>query len=143
MPDTKSDDAGVWLARIFLSPLYFTTEILIRKPAAALMNVFDTCDCTTRVASVFAWPHYKLGFLPVGYVDVGLYPGLGVYAFWNDALVARNDIRLHYETWPTEWFGGTITDRFRFDRDHAMQLRVSAMRRPDQVFYGLGPSSLQ
>ena len=144
MPDTKSDNAGVWLARVLLSPLYFVSELVIRRPAEALLNALDSCDCMTHAYETFSFgAHHKLGFVPVGFVDAGFYPGIGVYGHWNDAPVSRNDMRLHYELWPAQWFGGSLTDRYRLDDRRWVQLRVTATRRPDQVFYGVGPTSLQ
>jgi hypothetical protein len=42
-----------------------------------------------------------------------------------------------------EWFGGSLTDRFRIDKQRWVQLRFAAVRRPDLVFYGTGPDAPQ
>ena len=143
-PDAKADNVGTWLARILLSPLWFTTEYGMREPAAALTKGIEKGDIASRMYDTFAFgPHHSFGFLPIGFVEFGFNPSVGVYGFWNDALVKGNDIRLHYELWPVEWFGGSLTDRYRIDRDRWVQLRFAALKRPDQVFYGIGPDTPQ
>jgi hypothetical protein len=143
-PDAKGDNAGKWLARLLLSPLWFTTEYGMRQPAGALTTAVEKGDFATRVYDTFTFgPHHSMGIIPVGFIEFGFNPSVGVYGFWNDAFIKGNDIRLHYELWPSEWFGGSLTDRFRIDRDRWMQLRMTATRRPDEVFYGTGPDTPQ
>jgi hypothetical protein len=139
-----ADGAGVWLARILLSPLYFTSEYLLRRPLGALTIAAERGDVPRKVYDFFAFgPDHKIGFVPVGLVDFGFNPSVGIYAFWNDAFVRGNDLHLHYEVWPTDWYSGTIADRLRMGERRELGVRLSALRRPDNVFYGLGPSSLQ
>ena len=97
-----------------------------------------------RLQRAFAFgPNHSFGFIPVGFIEFGFNPSVGVYGFWNDAFVKGNDIRLHYELWPSEWFGGSLTDRFRIDSERAVQLRIATTKRPDHVFYGIGPDTPQ
>jgi hypothetical protein len=104
----------------------------------------EKVDLPTRVYNAFTFgPHHNIGIIPVGFVEFGFNPSIGVYAFWNDAVVKHNDVRLHYEMWPSEWFGGALTDRYRIDRDRWVQVRIAATRRPDEVFYGIGPDTPQ
>lgn len=143
-PDAKPDNVGTWLARILLSPLWFTTEYGMREPAGAMTKGVEKGDLATRVYNTFTFgPHHNFGIIPIGFVEFGFNPSVGIYGFWNDAVVKGNDIRLHYEMWPSEWFGGALTDRYRIDRDRWMQIRFAATRRPDEVFYGIGPDTPQ
>jgi hypothetical protein len=57
--------------------------------------------------------------------------------------VKKNHVRLHVELWPDDWYAETLTDRFEIDKSNTLQLRGAAFKRPDQVFYGLGPESAQ
>ena len=45
--------------------------------------------------------------------------------------------------WPNDWLYGGLTDRYAIDPKHTLQVRVAGLHRPDFVFYGLGPRSLQ
>ncbi len=143
-PDAKPDNVGTWLARVLLSPLWFLTEYGLREPSGALAKSVEKHDVATRVYNAFAFgPNHSFGFIPVGFIEFGFNPSVGVYGFWNDAFVKGNDIRLHYELWPSEWFGGSLTDRFRIDSERAVQLRIATTKRPDHVFYGIGPDTPQ
>jgi hypothetical protein len=143
-PDpSNTAGAGTWTARVLLSPLYLTSEYLLRQPIGALMRFADNHDLEHKLYSFFVFgPTQNIGFFPVGYIDYG-YPSVGVFAFWDDALAKRNSIRLLYQAWPTDVVSGTITDRYRIDDKHSIQLRLEGYHRPDMVFFGLGPNSLQ
>jgi len=144
-PDpSNTDGAGVWTARIVLSPLYLTSEFLLRRPIGAFVTAIETSAALRTLYDFFAFgPDRKIGFLPVGVLEFGFNPSVGFYGFWNDALVKHNDLRLHYEVWPQDWLYGSITDRFHIDADRTFQLRVEGLHRPDMTFFGLGPTSLQ
>ena len=88
-------------------------------------------------------PDHKAGFTPVGLVEFNFNPSVGVYAFWNDAGFRGDDLHAHVEAWPDDWLYGSLAQRVQVDDRNALQLRVSGLTRPDKVFYGLGPSSLQ
>lgn len=144
MPNVSSDNFGVWLARILLSPLYFTSEFILRRPIGAAVTGAERGNLPEKLYNFFSYgPKNSFGFIPVAFVEFGFNPSVGVYAFWNDFLAPRNTLRLHYEFWPFDWFGGSLTDRYAFDKRSSVQLRASALRRPDNVFYGVGPNSLQ
>lgn len=130
--------------RVLLSPFYVVSE-LIRQPIGALVTAAERADLPRKAYELFMFaPDHKGGIMPVGFVAFGLKPSIGVYGFWNDAVVAGNDFRVHVETWPDEWVGASMTDRWRFDRDgDALQVRTAVLRRPDNPFYGLGPRSRQ
>lgn len=135
----------LWVPRILLSPLYLTSEFLLRRPIGALTIAAERADLPRKLYDFFAFgPDHKAGIVPVGLVEFGFNPGIGFWGFWNDAFRMKgNELRVHYEVWPPDWYGGSITDRAKIDDSHTLELRVSGMRRPDQVFYGIGPSSLQ
>jgi len=141
------DGAGVWLGRILLSPLYFTTEYLLRLPLGAVTIAAERADLLNKIYDFFAFgPDHKAGVVPVAFWEFGFVPSVGAWGFWDDAFfVRRNQLRVHYEFWPDDaWLAGSITDRYSFDREdrRVLQLRVAGLKRPDQPFYGIGPSSL-
>ncbi len=144
-PDpSNTDGAGTWLARILLSPLYFTSEFLLRRPLGALIKGIEGSHLPKELYDFFAFgPNHKIGFAPVGLVEFGFNPSIGIFGFWDDALVKRNSFRLHYEAWPDDWLYGGLTDRYAIDSKRTVQVRVAGLHRPDFVFYGLGPRSLQ
>jgi hypothetical protein len=137
-------DPGLWIPRILLSPLWFTSEFLLRRPLGALTIATERAKLPEALYNFFAFgPDHKIGFAPVALVEFGFNPSVGIWGFWDDALVKKNHVRLHVELWPDDWFAETLTDRFEIDSRSTLQIRGAAFKRPDQVFYGLGPESAQ
>lgn len=137
-------EVPLWGARVLLFPLYFTSEYLLRRPLGFLTIQAERIDLPRKAYNFFAFgPDHKLGFVPVGFVEFGFRPSVGVYAFWDDAFFLKgNKLHLHYEVWPDEWFAGVVQERITLG-DNALQLRASGVRRPDLAFYGVGPSTSQ
>ncbi len=134
----------LWIPRVLLSPVYFVSEYVVREPLAVAVPAAEHADVPREIYDFFTFgPKHEAGFLPVGFAEFNFNPSVGVYAFWNDAGFAGDDLHLHLEAWPADWVGGSLVERITFDPAHALQLRVSGSRRPDHVFYGLGPTSLQ
>jgi hypothetical protein len=137
-------DPGLWVPRVLLSPLYFTSEYILRRPLGAVTIAAERGKVPEKLYDFFAFgPDHKIGFAPVGLVEFGFKPSVGIWGFWDDALVKDNHVRLHVEVWPDDWYAETLTDRFDVDARSSIQIRGAAFKRPDQVFYGLGPDSAQ
>jgi len=137
-------EPGLWVPRILLSPLYFTSEYILRRPLAELTRAAERARLPEAFYDFFAFgPDHKIGFAPVALIEFGFNPSVGIYGFWDDALVKKNHVRLHVEVWPDDWYAETLTDRWEIDSNNTLQVRGAAFKRPDQVFYGLGPDSAQ
>jgi len=141
---TTAGDVALWIPRILLSPVYLVTEWLIRRPLGALISAAERADLPETIYNFFAFgPDHKAGIVPIAFVDFGFNPSIGVYAFWDDAFFKGNDARLHVSFWPSAWFGASALERIRFHGKDSFQVKVVVVRRPDQVFYGTGPGSLE
>lgn len=142
---TEPGEVMLWVPRVLLSPLYLVSEFVLRRPLGFLTIAAERADLPRKVYDFFAFgPDHQAGVVPVALIEFGFNPSVGVWGFWNDAFhVKGNALRVHYEVWPPDWFGGSITDRMKLDDTHALELRASAMRRPDQTFYGIGPDTAQ
>jgi hypothetical protein len=141
---TTPGTVALWVPRVVLSPLYFVSEYVIRRPLAIAIPAAERADLPNKIYDFFTFgPEHKAGFAPVGFVEFGFNPSAGLYAFWDDALFRGNALRLHAEAWPSDWLAGSLTDRIRLDQRSLLTFRVSGVRRPDNVFYGLGPSAPQ
>ncbi len=137
-------DVALWVPRVILSPLYLVSEYVIRWPLSVVIPAAEQADFPRRVYDFFTFgPDHKAGLVPVGYYEFGFKPSVGVYAFWNDAGFQGDDWHVHVEAWPTDWLAGSLTDRIQIDRQRAVQFRVEGIRRPDHVYYGMSPGSLQ
>jgi hypothetical protein len=134
----------LWIPRVAFSPVYFTTEYLLRRPLGAIVSAAERANVPSALYDFFAFgPDHKAGIAPIGFVDFGFNPSVGAYAFWDDAFVRGDDLRLHVSAWNEEWVAGSFVQRTRFHQRDSVTLKVTAIRRPDYVFYGIGPKSLQ
>jgi hypothetical protein len=141
---TTAGEVALWVPRVLLSPLYFVTEYVVRRPLAVAIPAAEKADLPRKVYDFFTFgPEHKAGFAPVGFLEFGFNPSVGIYSFWNDAFFAGHQLSLHAEAWPTQWYAASLNERIRIDSDKTVQFAVSELRRPDRVFYGLGPDALQ
>jgi hypothetical protein len=128
------------------SPLYFVSEYLLRRPLGLLIAGAERAGLPALLYDTFAFgPDHKAGIVPTGFVDFGFRPSVGLYAFWDDAFVKGNDLRLHAGTWGTDWLAGSVSDRIRYTNDPFDRIRFdfSGTHRPDYAFFGIGPSTRQ
>ena len=143
-PPTTPGDVALWVPRIVFSPLYFTSEYILRRPLGALVTEAERSHLPTVLYDLFTFgPDHKAGFAPIALFDFGFNPSLGVYAFWDDALAKGNDLQMHGSTWGPDWLAGTLTDRIHLHRKDTLSLNLTAVHRPDRAFFGVGPRSLQ
>ncbi len=136
--------AALWVPRVLLSPLYFTTEWLIRRPLGAVVTAAERADVPNILYNFFAFgPDHKAGVTPIAFVDFGFNPSVGVYGFWDDAFFKGDDLRAHLSFWPDDWIGASLLARIRLHGKQAVQLKLVGISRPDHVFYGTGPRTLE
>jgi len=144
-PEPKTPgDAALWVPRVILSPLYLVTEYGIREPLALAIPAAERADLPRKVYNFFTFgPEHKAGIVPVGLIDFDFNPSVGVYAFWHDAFAKGNDWSVHTEAWPTDWYAVSLKEGVRLDDQRTLLFHFFGAHRPDRVFYGLGPQSLQ
>lgn len=142
-PQTPGQKA-LWVPRILLSPLYFVSEFVIRRPLGAGITAAEKAELPAALYDFFAFgPDHKAGIIPIGFVDFGFKPSVGLYGFWDDAGFKGHQLRLRGTTWGPSWLSGTATERFVVDDRLDFTLTATATRRPDYAFFGLGPDSRQ
>lgn len=143
-PPPTAGEVALWVPRVVLSPVYLTTEWLIRRPLGALISAAERADLPETLYNFFAFgPNHQAGIAPIAFVDFGFNPSVGAYGFWNDAFFSGNDLRAHVSAWTDNWIGGSLVERISFRRKDSLQLKFLGIRRPDHVFYGIGPNALQ
>jgi hypothetical protein len=140
-PSTPAQKA-LWIPRVLLSPVYFVSEYVVRRPLGAAVTAAERAKLPKALYDFFAFgPDHKAGIVPIGFIDFGFQPSVGLYAFWDDAGFKNHDLRLHGTTWGSDWLSATATERFRFAERLDLTLTGTATRRPDYAFYGLGPDT--
>lgn len=143
-PRTTAGDVLLWIPRILFSPLYLVSEYLIRRPLGWFITTAEQKQWPAAISNFFTFgPDKKAGIVPTVFLDFGFRPSIGIYAFWNDLLGEGNHLRLHASTFGADWLQGALADRFPIGRDATLDLRFEALTRPDQVFHGMGPRTLQ
>jgi len=142
-PTTVGQDLLV-VPRVLLSPVYFTTEYIIRKPLGTAIAAAERSNIPKVLYDFFLFgPDHKAGIVPTIFFDFGFSPSVGLYGFWNDAGFKRNDLNAHFSIWTSDWVAGSLGDTIHFGGKSAFTVKLAALRRPDRTFFGLGPNSLQ
>ena len=140
---SSAGNVALWVPRLLLSPVYLVSEYVLRRPMGVAIPAAEHADLPEKIYDFFTFgPEHKLGVLPIALAEFNFNPSVGVYAFWNDAGFKGDSLVLHAEAWPTDWVGVSLAQRIAIGKARTLQLHVSGLRRPDRVFYGLGPTSL-
>jgi len=136
-------EALLWVPRVILSPLYFASEYLLRRPLGAVVSYAEQKGLPALLVDFFTFgPDRKAGIVPTALFDFGFRPSVGFYAFGDDFLFDDNDLRVHGATWGANWLSLTATDRLWAVPDRVqLAARFDFERRTDWLFYGLGPLS--
>ena len=140
---TTAGDVALWVPRVILSPLYFVSEYVIRRPLGWLITTAEQKKWPSAIANFFTFgPDKKAGIVPTFFLDLGFRPSVGFYAFWDDLLGPQNHLRMHFSTFGPDWIQGAVADKMPIGKDGFFDLRLEGVHRPDFVFYGRGPRSL-
>jgi hypothetical protein len=143
-PRQTPGQKALWVPRLLLSPLYFVSEFVIRRPLGAAITAAEKAELPAALYDFFAFgPDHKAGIIPVAFVDFGFEPSVGLYGFWDDAGFEGHDLRAQGSTWGPKWLSGTLTDRIHFSDRFDLTLTSTATRRPDYAFYGIGPDTVE
>lgn len=132
-------DVLLWIPRVTFAPLYFATEYLVRRPLGWLLTELERADAFGWLHDFFTfYADRRAGILPTIFYDFGFRPSVGIYFYWNRFLFDENRIAVHAATWGRDWLTFTATDRIEPRPDLYVEARFAAVRRPDQVFGGIG-----
>jgi hypothetical protein len=143
-PDTSAGDVALWIPRVIFAPLYFVSEYVIRRPLGWFITTAERNQWPSAIRDFFTFgPEKKAGVVPTAFLDFGFRASVGIYAFWDDLFAPGNHLRLHATTLGKDWLQGAIADRIPLGKDASMDLRVEGLHRPDFVFHGIGPRTLQ
>ncbi|HEX3593503.1 MAG TPA: hypothetical protein VHU80_00315, partial [Polyangiaceae bacterium] len=143
-PPTTAGEVALWVPRVLLYPLYLTSEYLIRWPLGALITTAERNNWAPAIVDFFTFgEEHKAGLVPTAFFEFNFRPSAGLYFFWDDFLFDKNDLRVHGQMGGFDWLSLGAVDRIRLGRQSTMGLEADYLRRPDYVFHGIGPSSLE
>jgi hypothetical protein len=140
---TTPGDVAMWVPRLVVSPIYLVTEYGIRLPLGALVSAAERAGVPSTLYDFFTFgPDHKAGIVPMLLIEFGFLPSVGVYAFWDD-FIEGNDLGLNAATWGPDWIAGSLTEKVHVTKKDTLTFHLSAVRRPDHAFFGIGPNTLQ
>lgn len=141
-PEVDTTDAGdvaLWIPRVLFSPLYLVTEFVIRRPLGFLVTELERADAFIWLYDFLTFgPDRQAGIFPLALYEFGFSPSIGLYAYWERFLIDENRISIRGSTWGADWLSGSISDRLRPTDYTLVTARFAALKRPDQIFRGIG-----
>lgn len=136
---TDAEDVALWIPRVIFSPLYLVTEYVLRRPIGFVMTELERIEAFDWLYDLFTFgPDRQAGLFPTAFWELGFNPSIGFYAYWDRFLFDENRISMRGATWGHDWLSFTALDRIRPMPLVDVLLRVNALRRPDQLFGGIG-----
>ncbi|MEO1335833.1 MAG: hypothetical protein AAFV29_09310, partial [Myxococcota bacterium] len=141
-PDTASaGDVLLWIPRIALYPVHLTLNWLVRKPIVWAITRAEANYLFTRVENALTFFNGKATLFPTFLADFGLNPAVGLAYTHNDLFADGNTFALSVAVWnPEEWLRVAVrNEQLALNDDSGLfVLEGEFLRRPDQVYYGLG-----
>lgn len=129
----------LWIPRALLAPVYVASD-LVSRPIAALAILAEKHRWRVRLYDLFTFGEsHQVGVFPIGRIDTGFDPSVGVYFFWNDVW-RKSDVRAQTTTVGTGRWSANAQWRIPFGPD-TLALAVGFNQRPDSAFHGLGKDS--
>jgi hypothetical protein len=141
--DAHDESAALWIPRVVFSPFYFVTEYGLRRPIGAAITVAERDRWVDAVTNVFTFgPSNNYLIVPTALFDFGLLPSIGIYFAGDDMFHANNSVRLYGATGGLHWLTASALDRYNWNNNRtSLSGRVEFTRRPDLLFYGIGPDT--
>jgi len=141
-PEPSPGRRALWVPRVVVSPLYFVSEYVVRRPLGAAITYAERHGWPAAISDFLALNQvHPVGVVPFFLVDFGFEPSVGLYAYWDDAGFKGHQLRLRGSTWGPHWLSLTAKERFLFGDDFEISLISTLTKRPDFAFYGVGPDT--
>lgn len=139
---SDGENAGTWTLRVLFFPAYVVSEYLIRRPIGWAVVEAERANLADWLIDFFTFgPNREATLYPTALLDFGFQPSVGLALSWRDAFVKRNTLSVQAATGGFDWLRLSIRDRYEFQEGRFISVRLEGWRRPDWLFYGLGPSS--
>jgi hypothetical protein len=132
------EDVALDFPRLLLAPFYFLVEHVVRRPLALLLTTAEREQWDIFRYLPISDDPLPWGVVPTAFIDFGFLPSIGIYAWFDHALVRDNYFSAQIAFGGPEWLRGTIVDRFPIGEAAVMQFTVDAWQRPDYLFLGIG-----
>lgn len=143
-PPTTAGDVLLWVPRVIFFPAYVVTEYVVRKPLGFLVTTAERGRWVQELTNFFTFgPNNNIGIVPSALIDFGVRPSIGLYFFYDDLGFKGNGLRVHAATGGENWYRLTVADKIAVDDRSYVKIRGEGWVRPDWIFAGIGPESLE
>ena len=140
---TTTGEVLVWVPRIILLPAYLVANYVIAAPVGALATTAERNQWPTWILNFFAFgPDHQGGIFPTFFVDFGMRPSIGLHFFWNNTFVLGNRVTADAAWGGHDWIAIAVGDHYQITQHEAVSLQAFWNRRPDTLYFGIGPESL-
>ena len=140
---TTAGDVLVWIPRIILLPAYLVANYVIAAPVGALATTAERNQWPTWILNFFAFgPDHQGGIFPTFFVDFGMRPSIGLHFFWNNTFLTGNRVTADAAWGGHDWIATSVGDHYQITQNEAVSLQAFWNRRPDTLYFGIGPESL-
>jgi len=141
-PPPTAGEVLIWVPRVILLPAYLVSEYVVRAPVGALATAAEKGNWGPAVFSFFAFgPDHKGGIFPTFFLNFGFRPSIGLHFFWNDTFVERNKVTADVAWGGSNWITVAAGDRYSFTKSSSIALEAHWNRRPDNLYFGIGPET--
>jgi hypothetical protein len=141
-PAPTPGEVLIWVPRVVLLPVYLVTNYVIRVPIGAVATASEKGNWGPAVFNFFAFgPDHKGGIFPTFFLAFGFRPSIGLHFFWEDTFVTGNKVTADAAWGGSNWITLAVGDRYRFTKESSLALQVHWNRRPDNLYYGIGPET--
>ena len=146
--DEAPPDAGevlVWIPRILLYPVHLTLEYLVRWPIVGALTLIEKYHVLENIERIFTFRDGKAGYYPTAFIDFGLSPSVGLFAFYDDLITEGDSLSLQAGFWTDNWHHVALHSRSLMLRDNSAGLSLTAeyTNRPDEPYFGVGAGTVQ
>lgn len=143
--DQHAGSWALWIPRVILWPLYAVNEYVLRRPLGWLVRRSEADHWVETITDAVTFgPEDNYLLVPTALVDFGLQPSVGLYFAGDRMFHPKNHVRIHASTGGRDWLSVTVLSRYAWnDALTSIAARFEATRRPDYLFYGLGPSATE
>lgn len=140
--EVSAGESLLWVPRVVFFPVFLVTEYVLRWPLGVLTVAAERGRWIETLTDFVKFgPDKKMTAFPTALIDFGFRSSVGAYFSWDDAGAKGNSFRLHAATGGPDWLRLTAGYTARVSDSTQIKLRAEGWRRPDGVFFGLGPSS--
>jgi len=141
-PAPNPGEVLIWVPRVILLPAYLVTEYVVRAPIGAVATAAEKGSWGPAVFNFFAFgPDHKGGIFPTFFLNFGFRPSIGLHFFWNDTFVTGNKVTADAAWGGSNWITLGIGDRFSFSKASSIAVEAHWNRRPDNLYFGIGPET--